>query len=209
MKKFLFDFFPVLLFFLVFKLYPSWVAEEAQACVAGMCIPGGDPGAIYAATVAAILASFLQLGLHWWQHRRFENMHLITLGLLVVLGGATLVLQDETFIKWKPTAVNWLFGLVFLGSQFIGSKPIIQRMMEKTIRLDDAAVWTRLNLSWVAFFVFAGLVNLYVAFSFSTEIWVNFKLFGLMGLTFVFVILQAVYLTRHIVEEEAVAESGE
>ncbi len=200
--KFFFDLFPVLLFFLTFKFYGDVVGPESSLCLAGVCIEGGEAGAIYAATLVAILASFVQVGISWWQHRRVENMHLITLGLLVILGGATILFHNEHFIKWKPTLVNWLFAAAFLGSHFIGGKPIIQRMMEKAITLDDQAIWFRLSMAWIGFFVAVGLINLYVAYSFSTDIWVNFKLFGLMGLTLVFVIAQALYLSRHIPAEE-------
>lgn len=178
--KFLYDFFPILLFFIAYKMYD-----------------------IFVATAVAIVAAFVQVMLFWVKHKRFDNMQLVTLGLIVLLGGATLLLHDETFIKWKPSIVNWLFAIVFLGSQWIGSKPIIQRLMEQHIQVDTPQVWTVVNLSWVGFFVFSGLLNLYVAFNFSTDVWVNFKLFGLMGLTFVFVIIQGIYLTKHIVEEES------
>jgi len=181
--KFLFDFFPILLFFAAFKLY-----EDPKE-------------GILVATGVAIVASIVQVGLYWWKYHRFEKMHLITLALILVLGGATLVLQDEMFIKWKPTAVNWLFGMVFLASQFVGERPLVQRMMESNIQLPDA-VWLRLNTSWVVFFTAMGFANLYVVYNFDTDTWVNFKLFGLLGLTFAFVILQAIYLTRHIKTEE-------
>lgn len=176
--KLLFDFFPIVLFFIVYK--------------------GVD---IYAATAALMAASVLQVSLFWLKNRRFETMHLMTLGLVVVLGGATLFLHNENFIKWKPTAVNWLFAVVFLGSQWIGKQNLIQRMMGAQVQL-PAAVWTRLNLSWVAFFVLSGLANLYVAFNFNTDTWVNFKLFGMLGLTLVFVIAQGLYLSRFITEDE-------
>lgn len=171
--KLLFDFFPILLFFIAYKLY-----------------------GIYVATAVAIAASFLQVGLFWLKHRRFENMHLITLVLIAVLGGATLFLQNEMFIKWKPSVLNWVFGLVFLGSQFIGRKNITERMLGKNISL-PAPVWTRLNLSWVVFFMVMGFANLYVVYSFDTNTWVNFKLFGMMGLTLAFAFGQAAYLYRY------------
>jgi len=180
--KFLYDFFPILLFFIAYKLY-----------------------GIYAATVAAIVASFVQVGWYWLQHRRFENMHLITLALLVVFGGLTLFLQDENFIKWKPTVINWLFAVVFLGSQFYGKKTLVERMMGASIEL-PASLWPRLNLAWSLFFVFLGLVNLYVMYNFDTDTWVNFKLFGMTGLTLVFVLAQGVYLAR-LVKAEPVAEA--
>jgi len=171
--KFLFDFFPILLFFIAYKIY-----------------------GIYAATAVAIVASFAQVGLFWFKHRRFETTHLITLGIIVIFGGATLLLQDEMFIKWKPTILNWLLGLGFLGSQFIGEKPIAQRMMGKNIIL-SASGWSHLNLSWSGFFIAMGFLNLYVVYNFDTDTWVNFKLFGILGLTFAFVIAQAFYLSRH------------
>lgn len=214
--KFLFDFFPILLFFIAYKLY-----------------------GIYPATAVAIAASFLQVGAFWLKHRRFEKMHLITLALITVLGGATLLLQDKAFFMWKPTAVNWLFAIVFLGSQFVGKKPIIERMMAHAIEAPKQ-VWQRLNLAWVTFFTAMGFANLYVAnFFFKAEHalsqaaaglaidldqcdalsgqllelchhaklmeenWVDFKLFGMMGLTFAFVIGQAFYLARHIPAETA------
>lgn len=177
--KFLLDFFPILLFFIAFKLYD-----------------------IYVATAVAILASFAQVGWVWKKSHRVETMHLITLGLIVILGGATLLFHDETFIKWKPTLVNWAFAIAFLGSQFIGSKNLLRRLMEEHISVTAEIVWTRLNLAWVLFFITMGLVNLYVAFHFSTDTWVNFKLFGMMGLTFLFVILQSFYLAQYVVPEE-------
>lgn len=200
--KFLFDLFPVLLFFLVFKFYPDWVAAEQSVCLMEVCIAGGKEGAIYAATAVAIVASFIQVGLFWLKHHRFENMHLITLALITVLGTATIYFHDDTFIKWKPTVVNWLFAAVFLGSQWIGEKSLIRRMMEKNITLNPESIWNVLNSAWAIFFIVMGILNLYVAFNFSQETWVNFKLFGLMGLTIVFVFLQAFYLSRYIVEVE-------
>lgn len=187
MKKFLFDFFPVVLFFAAFKL-------------------SDDPTqGIITATIVAIVASVCQVGYSWIRHRKVERMHVITMLLIVVLGGLTVALEDELFIKWKPTMVNWLFGLVFLGSQFIGAKTIVQRMMEKSIEL-PGPVWTRLNLAWVGFFVFLGVVNLYVVYNYDTDTWVNFKLFGMMGLTLVFVVLQGVYIMRHAKEPEAASD---
>jgi len=172
--KFLFDFFPILLFFIAYKFY-----------------------GIYVATVVAIVAAFAQSGLFWFKHRRFEKMHLITLALIVVFGGATLILHNEMFIKWKPSVLNWLFGLVFIGSQFIGKKPLVERMMGANVTL-PAAVWGKLNLSWGLFFLALGFINLYVVYTYDTDTWVNFKMFGMLGLTLVFVIGQSFFLMRHI-----------
>jgi intracellular septation protein len=172
--KFLFDLLPVLLFFAAYKLYDIWVA-----------------------TVVAIAAAVVQVGLTWVRHRRVEKMHLVTLALIVVLGGATLAFHDETFIKWKPTLVNWLFAVVFLGSQFIGERNLVERMMSHAVSV-PRVIWSRLNLAWVTFFTVLGVVNLYVAFTFDTDTWVDFKLYGLMGLTLTFVVAQSFYLARHM-----------
>lgn len=153
------------------------------------------------ATAVLIPVSIIQVAYAYWRTRKIEKMHLVTLALIVVLGGATVIFENKAFIQWKPTIVNWLFAIVFLGSQFIGAKNILQRMMSGQIKL-PSAIWTRLNYIWVVFFIFSGAINLYVAFSghFSEEAWVNFKLFGMLGLTLVFIILQGVYLSRHIEE---------
>ncbi|MBK8162343.1 MAG: septation protein A [Gammaproteobacteria bacterium] len=174
--KLLFDFFPVLLFFAAYKL------------------TGDD---IYIATAVAIAATFIQSAIFWLRHRRLEKMHMITLVLLVVFGGATLLLQDEVYIKWKPTVLNWLFGLVFIGSHFIGERPVIQRLMSQAVTLPQD-VWYRLNLVWSLFFIAVGFINLYVVYNFDTETWVNFKLFGIIGLTLVFIIAQSFYIGRYI-----------
>ena len=178
--KLLFDFFPIFIFFVVYKLQD-----------------------IFAATAALMISAVIQVGWSWLRHRKVDTLYWVTLGLTLVLGGATLLLKDETFIKWKPTVVNWLFAAAFLVSQYVGSKPILQRMMANNIRLPDA-IWLRLNWSWIIFFTAIGAVNLYVAFSghFSDDAWVNFKLFGMMGLTIVFVVGQAFYLSRHIKPDE-------
>ena len=117
------------------------------------------------------------------------------------MGGLTLYLQDEQFIKWKPTVINWLFGLAFLGSQFVGEKPFVERMMSGNLEL-PSFVWKRLNLSWATFFILLGSVNLFVIYHYDTETWVNFKLFGMLGLTVTFVFLQAIFLSRYIPETE-------
>ena len=176
--KVLFDFLPVLLFFIAYY------------------IPADRSQGIYLATAVAIGASLAQVSWYRLRHGRYEKMQLVTLALLIVLGGATLLLHDARFIKWKPTAVNWAFALAFLGSEFIGPKNLVQRMMEGAIAA-PAAVWRRLNLSWVTFFIFLGGANLYVAFHFAEETWVKFKLFGMLGLTLVFVVAQSFYLARH------------
>ncbi len=170
--KILFDFFPIALFFVAYKLYD-----------------------IYVATAVAIAATFVQVGAFWLRHRRFERMHLITLALITVLGGATLIFHNPTFIKWKPTVINGLFALAFLVSQYVGKAPLIRRMMGSAIELPDA-LWKRLNLAWVGFFIFSAVANLYVAYRYDEATWVNFKLFGLLGLTLIFILAQGVWLAR-------------
>ena len=184
MKKLLFDFFPVILFFVAFKL------ED-------------DPKrGIMVATAVIIAATIVQVGYMRLRHGRIERLHVITLVLVVALGGLTLALDDERFIKWKPTLVNWAFALVFLGSQFIGSRPIVRRLMESRITLPDPA-WTRLNLGWTGFFVLLGAANLYVAHRFSTDVWVDFKLFGILVLTALFILAQTLWLMRQVRDTDA------
>lgn len=172
--KLLYDFFPIIIFFVVFKIW-----------------------GIYAATASAIGVSLLQVIAYYFKHKRFEKMQVITLLLITVLGGATLIFHDPMFIKWKVSVVNWIFGLVFLGSQFIGRKNLVQRMLDSKISLPNK-VWMHLNLAWVIYFMVLGFVNIYVVYHFSTNAWVNFKLFGVLGLTFIFVVLQGLYLSKHI-----------
>jgi intracellular septation protein len=172
--KLFFDFFPILLFFIAYKVFD-----------------------IYTATAVAIAASILQVIVAWLKTRKFETMHLMTLVIIVVFGGLTLYLQDEQFIKWKPTVVNWLFGFVFLSSQWLGEKTMIERMMGGSLTM-PSSIWRTLNLSWTLFFFLIGGVNFYVMSYFSTDTWVNFKMFGMLGLTFLFVLLQSIYLSSHL-----------
>ena len=202
--KFLYDFFPVLLFFAVYKFYGNISPEAIDVLNALplLSLTAGKTGdAIFLATAVAIFASFVQVTLFWFKHRRFEKTHLISLALITVFGGATLILQDPVFIKWKPTILNWLFALAFFGSQFIGKKTLVERMMSHAITV-PGLIWERVNLAWVTFFALAGVANLWVAYTFSEEVWVDFKLFGLMGMTFVFVIAQAFYLARYMAPQE-------
>ncbi len=203
--KQLFDFFPILLFFIVYKFYldlpDDWILSVNGLLPFMELKPGEAKHAIYLATLTAIVATVIQVALVAMIRKKVEKMLLITLLLLLVFGGATLFLKDPVFIKWKPTAINWLFAIVFLGSHFIGDKPLVQRMMSQALEIEDRSVWARLNLAWVLFFVISGVVNLIVAFNFSEEIWVDFKLFGMLGLTLVFVIGQAFWLARYIPSE--------
>lgn len=171
--KFLVDFFPILLFFIVFKFY-----------------------GIYAATAAAILASLATVLYSYFFNKKVDSLQWITLLVILLLGGATLFFHNELFIKWKPTVVEWAFALVFLGSQFFSEKNLTQRMLEAQVYL-PAHLWRRLNFSWVIFFTAMGAANIYVLSHYTTNVWVNFKMFGLLGLTTVFVIGQACYIAKH------------
>ena len=146
-----------------------------------------------------IVATIVQTSYAWLRHRKVEKSHLITLVLVLVLGGATLWLQNPDFIKWKPTAVNWLFALAFAGAHVFTDKSLLERMMAEHIQL-PTAIWFRLNVAWILFFIMSGLANLYVAFNFDEATWVNFKLFGLLGITIVFIIAQSIYLAKYAVE---------
>jgi intracellular septation protein len=157
---------------------------------------------IYVATGVAIVATIVQVAYLYARYRKVEKIHLITLALIVILGGATILLQDEAFIAWKPTIVNWGFALVFLASHYMfGNKPIVRRMMEGLIQMPDQ-VWLRLSIMWIVFFVLSGVINLWVYYNFSLDAWVNFKLFGLMGLTFAFILIQGLYISRYTQQDE-------
>jgi len=181
--KLLFDLFPLVLFFIAYKLYD-----------------------IYTATAVIIVATLVQVLYFYLKHKRVEKLHVITLVLIIILGGLTLILQDEDFIKWKPTIVNWGFALVFLGSHYIGQKSIIQRMMDGMISLPEV-IWSRLSWLWIAFFILSGVANVYVAFNYDTDTWVNFKLFGLMGMTLVFIVVQGLYINHYMQESDSEAET--
>jgi len=176
--KFFFDLLPVLAFFVAFQ-------------VAG----------IYVATAVAITTTVVQVAWLKLRGKRVDAMVWASLAIIVVFGGATLVLQDETFIKWKPTVLYWLLGVVLGGAALVFRRNLIRAMLSEQVRLPDP-VWNRLNWSWVAFFVFMGGLNLYVAFNYSTQLWVNFKLFGGMGLMLVFVVVQALFLARHVEDKQ-------
>ncbi len=149
------------------------------------------------ATFALIIATAIQLIYELIRYRKIAMMHIITFVLVLILGGATIYFHDEVLIKWKVTVVNWLFGLIFIFSTYLMKKPIIQRLMEESIELPQN-IWRRLNNIWGLFFLFLGIINLIVVYNFSTNVWVNFKLFGMFGITIIFVILQGIFLAKHM-----------
>jgi intracellular septation protein len=176
--KFLFDLFPVVLFFAAFKFAD-----------------------IYVATGVAIVATVVQVAWLKLRGKHVPGMLWASLAIIVVFGGATLLLQDETFIKWKPTVLYWLFSAVLASSALFFRRNLIRMMLSEQMRLPDA-VWRNVNWSWVGFFLFMGAANLYVAYNFNTDFWVNFKLFGGTGLLLAFIVAQSALLARHVEEDK-------
>ena len=176
--KFLFDLFPIILFFIAFKF-----------------------GDIYTATIVAMVATIGQILWVYYRHRKIDAMQWVSLVMILVFGSLTIFLHDKTFIQLKPTALYWLFsGALFISAQFF-QKNWIQVLMGKqvTLKANSAhSVWHSLNKAWALFFFFMGALNLYIAFEYSEETWVNFKLFGSTGLLLVFVIAQGVWLSKHM-----------
>lgn len=173
--KLLIDFLPIAIFFAIYQFSDD----------------------IVLATLVLIPATLAQVGFVRWRYKRVEKMQLVTLALVVVLGGATVLFRNPAFIQWKPTVVNALFALVFLAAPLFGGKTLIERMMGHAMNLPTAA-WKRLNLAWVAFFAAMALLNVYVFKTFDEATWVNFKLFGMLGLTLAFIIAQGFYLRRYL-----------
>jgi len=173
--KFLFDFLPVLLFFVAFKFY-----------------------GIFTATAVAIGTTVLEVAYLKLRGRKVDTMLWVSLGIIVVFGGATLLLHDETFIKWKPTVLYWLFAVALTVSALAFRKNLIRALLEPQQLLLPDAAWARLNWAWTGFFIAMGFLNLYVAYNYATDTWVNFKLFGGTGLLMLFVLLQAPFLARHM-----------
>lgn len=176
--KLLFDLFPVILFFVAFKFQ-----------------------GIYVATAVAIAATVAQIIWTKFRHGKVDTMLWVSFAIIGVFGGATLVLQDETFIKWKPTALYWLFSIILLVSNVVFNKNLMRSLLQEKIAL-PLHVWHRLNLSWSLFFAVLGFINLYVAFNYSTDAWVNFKLFGFTGLMLVFVLAQGAWLSKYVDEKK-------
>lgn len=199
--KLLFDLLPVILFFGAYK-FAGASPDTAHQLAAGWLGDGisASQAPILIATAVAIIATFGQIAWVWLRHRKVDTMLWVSLAIITVFGGATLFFHNPTFIKWKPTALYWLFAIVLAISDLMLGRNLIRKMLEAQVRLPDA-IWSRLNLAWATFFALMGVLNLYVAYTFTEEAWVNFKLFGGMGLMLLFVIAQGFYLSRHITEE--------
>ena len=203
--KFLFDFLPIALFFGCFKYaenHQDWAAAFATQHF-GFMVSGGSVGAkqapVLLATVVVIVATLAQVAWLKLRGRKVDTMLWVSLVLVVVLGGLTIWFHNETFIKWKPSVLYWTMGTALWLSPLLAGKNLLKVMLGEQLQL-PAKVWHRLNFAWVAFFAGMGLLNLWVAYSFSTDTWVNFKLFGGIGLMLVFTVAQGLYLSRHIDE---------
>ena len=176
--KLLFDLFPILLFFIAFKIK-----------------------GIFVATAVAIVATVVQIIWTKFRHGKVDTMLWVSFAIIGVFGGATLLLHDETFIKFKPSVLYWLFSAILLISNFFFKKNLMRSMLGEKIAL-PVRVWNRLNLAWSLFFAVLGVINLYVAFNYSTDTWVNFKLFGFTGMMLVFILAQSAWLAKYVDEKK-------
>ncbi|MBS0290079.1 MAG: septation protein A [Proteobacteria bacterium] len=172
--KLFYDLLPIAIFFIAYKLYN-----------------------IYVATATAIAAAIVLISVTLIRGKRPDMMQLITLVMIIILGGATLIFRNELFIKWKPTVVYWILGAIFALTPLFSKKTLVQKMLDKSLTL-PAKAWALLNTSWYAFFFIMGILNVMVVYSFDTDVWVNFKLFGTLGLTLVFVIIQGILVSKYL-----------
>jgi intracellular septation protein len=201
--KLLFDLFPVILFFAAFKyseknpeLAASWVSS-----LLGSVTVDAKIAPILLATVVVILATVAQIAWVAWRHGKVDKMLWVSLGLVVVFGGMTLIFQNESFIKWKPTILYWVFAGSMMFSAVVLKKNAIKAMLGEQLSLPEA-IWGKVNWAWIGFFVTMGILNLLIAFNFPTDVWVNFKLFGGMGLMLLFVLAQGMLLSKYVEEKE-------
>tara|TARA_B100001250_G_scaffold414376_1_gene452332 strand:- start:1322 stop:1858 length:537 start_codon:yes stop_codon:yes gene_type:complete len=174
--KILIDFLPIVIFFAVYRLSD-----------------------IYLATIAIIITMLLQIIYQWLFTPQINRMLLTSTILVTIFGGITLLVRNPIFIQWKPTIVNWVFALAFLFTQFFGERTLIEIMIGKTINLEKK-LWKKMNLMWFFNFIFLGAINLYVVYNFSEEAWVNFKLFGMLGITFIMAIIQSIWIASQYKE---------
>ena len=174
--KLLFDYFPIICFFIAYKFF-----------------------GVYIATAVTMGACALQNLIYWLIHKRFEKLHVITLISVFLLGGFTLIFHKAIFIQWKPTIIYWVFAVVLFSSQFFSKKNLLSHMLGEKVILPKK-IWGHLNTAWIIFFIFLGFLNIYVMYHYSLDAWVNFKLFGTLGLTLVFTVAQAIYMSRYMTE---------
>ncbi|HLB57128.1 MAG TPA: septation protein A [Coxiellaceae bacterium] len=177
--KLLFDYFPIICFFIAYKFF-----------------------GVYTATAVTMGACVLQNLVYWLRKKKFEKLHVITLFSVLILGGFTLFFHKAIFIQWKPSIIYWVFAAILLFSHTFSKKNLLTRMLGDKIILPEK-IWAHLNLAWIIFFIFLGILNLYVVYHYSMNAWVNFKLFGTLGLTLVFTIAQGIYMSRHVISESS------
>ena len=212
--KLLFDFLPIILFFAAFKYSEAdaaWASGFATEHF-GFLVQGGKVGTgeapVLLATIVVIVATLAQVLLLKLRGRKVDTMLWVSLVLVVVLGGLTVYFHSDTFIKWKPSVLYWVMGLSFWLSPLLFGKNLLRVLLGEQFEL-PAKVWHRLNFAWVAFFAVMGFLNIWVAYTFSLATWVNFKLFGSLGLMLVFTIAQGLYLSRYVKDDEVKEPSGE
>jgi intracellular septation protein len=212
MKLFL-DFLPIILFFGAFKVADLHAEAAARFATEhlGFVVSGGVVGVgeapVLLATVVVMAATLVQIGILLALRRKVDTMLWVTFGLITVLGGATVWFHDPTFIKWKPSALDWAMALALWAGPALFGKNLLQVLVGAQLELPDA-VWKRLNWAWIVFFVAMGVVNLYVAYSFSTSVWATFKVFGLTGLMLLFMVAQGFYVSRYLRDDEAPGEGA-
>ena len=208
--KLLLDFLPLILFFGTFKFAESDAEGSARFASEhfGFLVSGGtfaaDSAPVLLATVVVIVATLVQVGILLLMRRKVDTMLWVTFALVTILGGATIWLQNPTFIKWKPSVLYWVMALVFWASSAFFGKNLLRTLMGSQMDL-PAQIWQRLNLAWVLFFIAMGGLNLWVAYNFSTSFWATFKVFGLSALLLLFMLVQGFFIVRHIREDEVVA----
>ncbi|MDR1425105.1 MAG: septation protein A [Azoarcus sp.] len=205
--KFLFDLLPVIFFFAAYwlaRFFPDGSLALVRDNLGGWTNTSdidAELAAIMIATFVTILATALQIVITWVKRHKIDRMLWATFLIVALLGGLTIVLHNERFIQWKPTVLYWLIGGVLLGSNALFRRNLMRRMLESQIRLPDV-IWSRVNLAWALFFIALGVLNLYVAFHYSKDAWVNFKMFGCTALVLVFSVAQGFYLSKHIIDDE-------
>jgi intracellular septation protein len=204
--KLLFDFLPIILFFVTFNMAKGQADAAARLATdhLGFVVQGGVVAAkdapILLATVVVIAATLAQVAWVKLRGRKVDTMLWVSLALVTLFGGATIWFNNDTFIKWKPTVLYWVMGSAFLLAPLLTGRNLLRTLLGEQLDLPDR-VWQRLSAVWVAFFAGMGLLNLWVAYRFTTEVWVNFKLFGGLGLTFLFMLAQGIYMSRYIKPE--------
>lgn len=211
--KFLFDFFPILLFFGVFKYAEgnkTWAADLVTTYFGGMMSGGAmspDQAPVILATIVGIIATFVQIGYLKLQRRKIDGMLWVSFIIITVFGGLTIYFHDGTFIMWKPTIIYWIFALAIGIAQYGFGRNLVRQAMQAQLKLPDA-VWDKVGLSWMLFFAVLGVLNLLVAFVIfknDTGAWVSFKAFGITGIVFAFIVVQTLFLSKYIEEDKAAA----